>query len=255
MNYLTTWYEFQEAIADYFRAIGFDAETNKTVLGVRTSHAIDIYVQNKFIGQHLTWIIEAKKWKTCVPKEKVLALRTIADDVGADKAFIISEKGFQTGAFEAASNTNISLMTFAELRQITKEFVEDDILKLYEERIELIRRRYLSHSKNIRRQYGLTLELGNSDFSVGFVIITAQDAIKRAQAREYPISLNTVLQEQYGEQIATNFQQLINWMNLNFNMIDEKILDAEVIMQKDGNFKPTIPKESAYNRFYKTAQD
>ena len=39
-------------------------------------------------------------------------------DVGAHRGFIISRKGFQKGAFEAATNTNIDLVTFKQLQEI-----------------------------------------------------------------------------------------------------------------------------------------
>jgi restriction system protein len=234
------WHNFQEEIAAYFISLGFDAETNKATTGVRTSSDIDVYVRTKFMGQQLTWIIEAKKWKSKVSKEKVFTLRMIVNDLGADKGFIISEVGFQKGAIEAAGLTNISLLTFSQLKEMTKEFVDHNMLSTYEGRIENIYRRYLSHKKQVRRDYGLTLELGNADYSVGFVIETARDAIKRAKNKEFPISLNTSLTEQYGEQRAENVQQLINWMNLNFNVIDKKILDAEGEMQRDGSFQPKI---------------
>jgi hypothetical protein len=205
-----TWYNFQEDICDYFKSLGFIAETNKTLNGARTDHDIDVFVKTKFIGQELIWIIEAKQWNSKVNKLQVLGLRTIVNDIGADRGFIISEKGFQKGAIEAADKTNIKLLTFAELKQLTKEFVEDEILNSYEERISLIERRYWSHSKQIRKEYGLRHEIGDTHYSIPFVITTAQYAIKTAKEKIYPIDLNTILTEQYGEKIAENFQQLIN---------------------------------------------
>ncbi|WP_431605167.1 restriction endonuclease [Acinetobacter johnsonii] len=43
-------------------------------------------------------MIECKNWKTNIPKEKVLALRSIVEDIGAHRGFIVSNKGFQSGA-------------------------------------------------------------------------------------------------------------------------------------------------------------
>ncbi|GGI52413.1 hypothetical protein GCM10011425_36250 [Mucilaginibacter galii] len=70
------------------------------------------------------------------------------------------------------------------------------------------------------------------------MLSTAESAIKYAREKKYPISLHTGLTEKYGDSLADNFQQLINWMNLNFNVIDKKILDAERKMQKAGRFNP-----------------
>ncbi|UIJ76441.1 restriction endonuclease [Acinetobacter sp. SH20PTE14] len=70
------WFDFQEKIAQHFRSLGVKAVTNETITGVRTEHDIDIYVTSKYLGTNIKWVIEAKYWKTKVPKEKVLALRT-----------------------------------------------------------------------------------------------------------------------------------------------------------------------------------
>ena len=118
MSNYPEWYNFQEEICDYFNSIGANAKTNQTVQGVRTKHDIDVLVKTKFLGEDVVWIIEAKDWQTNIPKEKVLALRTIVDDIGADRGFIISQKGFQSGAYEASQNTNIKLKTFQELKQM-----------------------------------------------------------------------------------------------------------------------------------------
>ena len=119
MGKSSNWYNFQEEICAYFNSIGTDAKTNQTIQGVRTRHDIDVFVKTKFLGEDMIWIIEAKDWQTNIPKEKVLALRTIVDDIGADRGFIISQKGFQSGAYEASQNTNIKLKTFQELKQTT----------------------------------------------------------------------------------------------------------------------------------------
>nr|WP_199155789.1 restriction endonuclease [Chromobacterium sp. ASV23] len=115
------WFKFQEEICNYFTSIGAVAKTNVTIQGVRTQHDIDVLVTTKFLGEDLTWIVEAKKWKTKVNKLQVLGLRTIAEDIGADRAFIISEVGFQSGAYEATKSTNVKLKTFEELKKDTRE--------------------------------------------------------------------------------------------------------------------------------------
>lgn len=234
------WFSFQEKLRDHFVSLGLDAETNVTVRGVRTQHDIDVFVKTKFIGQDVKWIVEAKYWASPISKLHVLGLRTIVDDVGADKGFIISKSGFQSGAIEAAQNTNISLMTYEELREATKDYVDAEVLDFYKERIWLIHRRYWSHAKRERIDYELRSDPGFNDYSVNAVLRTIKWALEQAEARNYPINLNTYFRETHGLLSADNFQQLVNWMNLNFNVIDRKILDAEVAMQKDGRFKPKI---------------
>lgn len=234
------WYKFQEEIKEHFLSIGADAETNVTMQGVRTSHDIDVVVKTKFLGDDITWIIEAKCWNTKVPKEKVLALRTIADDLGVDRGFIISKCGFQSGAIESAKSTNIKLKTFEELKEETAAFIEHKILNSYLKRLTRIDDRYWAHTKQIRIKYGLRHNL--LDFSFNFVgqqlLATARKAIIFAQNRSYPIDLETHLKEHQGSKTADNFQQLINWLNLNLDYFDEKLLVAEWAMHENGDYRP-----------------
>lgn len=242
MSESSDWYQFQEDICEYFDSIGASAETNVTVQGVRTSHDIDVLVKTKFLGEDLTWIVEAKKWKKRVNKLQVLGLRTIVDDIGADRGFIISEAGFQSGAYEAAENTCVKLKTFNELKSDTKELVEAEIVKTYKKRLELLEIRYWSHKKSIRKQYGLRQEIG--DFPIPFsgqlLMRTAHEALIEAERKNYPIDLETFLLEKNGDLVANNFQQLANWLNLNINYMDEKIIRAEAEMLKNGDFNPDI---------------
>lgn len=242
MNTDLNWYQFQEEICSYFNSIGAEAKTNITVQGVRTSHDIDILVKTKYLGENLLWIIEAKKWKEKVSKLHVLGLRTIVDDIGADRGFIISEAGFQSGAIEAAKNTNVKLKTFSELQHNTRELIENEIIKTYKKRIELLEIRYWSHSKRIRKEYGLRGEIWEMppNFSGQILLLTIESALLSAQKREYPINSETLLIEKTGELIAYNFQQLTNWLNLNLNFLDEKIIKAESEMIKNNDFNPTL---------------
>jgi len=241
------WFLFQEEICDYFQSLGALAETNVTVQGVRTAHDIDILVKTKFLGEDLTWIIEAKKWKKKVNKLQVLALRTIAEDIGVDRAFIISEAGFQSGSYEAAENTNIKLKTFEELKKDTKELVESEIVKTYQKRLQLLETRYWSHSKSIRKEYGLRGEIWDYpvNFSGHILLMTAHSALDSAEKREYPIILETLLVEKVGERVVDNFNQLVNWLNLNLNFLDEKIIQAETLMIENGDFNPQIRKRES----------
>ncbi|GGW74498.1 restriction endonuclease [Winogradskyella epiphytica] len=239
---ISDWYHFQEEICTHFNSLGARAETNVTVNGTRTKHDIDILVKTKFLGQDILWIIEAKKWNHKVNKLHVLALRTIVNDIGADKGFIISDKGFQSGAIEAAKDSNITLNTFNDLIEETKHFIQGEILKSYNKRFDLLETRYWAHSKPIRKKYGLRGEIWDYpvDFSGQFLLKTAHWAIEAAEKNEYPINLETFMVEKQGELIANNFQELINWLNLNLNYMDEKILKAEILMMKNGEFHPEL---------------
>jgi len=107
----TNWREYQEETAAFFRRQGCNVEVEKKVKGTRSKHAIDVYVTFPRCGIMCTWVVECKLWKSRVPKEKVLVLKSIVEDIGADRGIIISEKGFQSGAYDVARKANISMVT------------------------------------------------------------------------------------------------------------------------------------------------
>lgn len=244
------WYSFQEEIAKYFRSLGTNAETNKSVQGVRTKHDIDVFVSTKFLSTDLHWIIEAKKWKSKVSKEKVLTLRSIVDDLGADKGFIISEVGFQKGAYEAANNTNILLYTIEQFKEKTKHLVHTEILNMYIDRARLLDIRYWSHKKQIRKDYNLRPDIFDSEiyFSGTELLSLIFKAISKGIKSQYPINLLIYSKRKIGNEKADNFDELINWLNLNLNMLDRVLLKAEYSMLENNDFNPNTMR-SKYIEF------
>ncbi|MES0098727.1 restriction endonuclease [Mesorhizobium sp. M0019] len=111
------WRDLQQMVAAILREAGMNAEVEKTLPTVRSRIEIDIYsVETTDDGRRYSLVCECKNWKTAVPQEKVLALRSVMNDVGANKGYIISTGGFQSGAFDAAAATNISLVTWPEFQ-------------------------------------------------------------------------------------------------------------------------------------------
>lgn len=74
------------------------------------------------------WIIECKAWKNNIPKEKVTALSAIVQDVGADRGFLLSEVGFQSGAIRAARSSNITLTSLEDLSFSAEKFSIDTLI-------------------------------------------------------------------------------------------------------------------------------
>lgn len=68
-------------------------------------------------------IVECKFRKTSVPQEKLFALKTVVEDVGASLGVLVSEMGIQRGATEyLAHPVNIAAFTFNELEAIASVF-------------------------------------------------------------------------------------------------------------------------------------
>lgn len=111
------WRDYQDEAAAFFRQLGMDAKGDFEVQGVRDVHKIDVLVRidRRWISQ--VWIVECKHWKRRVNKLHVEALADILSDVGADRGFMLSEKGFQSGAIRTARFRNITLTSLQELRE------------------------------------------------------------------------------------------------------------------------------------------
>lgn len=244
-NTRPAWYAFQEQIAAHFRALGAQAETNVKVNGNRTTHDLDVLVTSKFLGVDIKWVVEAKHWKKRVPKEKILALRAIMDEIGADRGFIISEAGFQRGAREATEKTNVSLMTLEEFKASTRKIVQIEMLRGFGVRLVILHRRYWSHSKSTRIDYGLRSDIYDSfdsHFSGQELLGSVHGALLLAEENKYPIRTRGSSRIRVGEDVIENFVELVNWMNLNMNVLDEMLMYAEYAMIRKGEFNPNIER-------------
>ena len=128
------WKQYQNEIGEFFRGLGCDAEVEAKVVGVRAEHKIDVWVRFKKFGLETRWVIECKYWNSAVPKEKVLALRSVVEDVGADRGILISAAGFQSGAVRASEKTNITLTDLDGLKETAQEDLVSSVLHRLETR-------------------------------------------------------------------------------------------------------------------------
>jgi hypothetical protein len=115
------WREYQTEVAEFFRSIGLNASIEQKVAGARGIHNIDVWVTFKRYGFEIKWVVECKFWKSTIPKEKILALHQIVQDVGADRGILLAESGFQAGAIIATKNTSITLTSLDEIRSNANE--------------------------------------------------------------------------------------------------------------------------------------
>jgi hypothetical protein len=126
------WRRYQEQAAKFFRRLGCEADVEAKVQGARAGHKIDVWVRFKKFGIETKWVVECKHWNSRVTKEKVLVLRSVVEDVGADRGILISLAGFQSGAIRACEKTNITLTDLDGL----KETAQEDLLSSILHRIE-----------------------------------------------------------------------------------------------------------------------
>jgi Restriction endonuclease len=111
------WRQFERKIAAAFSEAGMKAQMDVLVAGVRTTHRIDVLVDVGIgVGPRRLWIIESKKHRRDIEKHVVMTLRSVVEDIGAERGFVVSETGFQPSAVAAAAVTNITLCTIDALR-------------------------------------------------------------------------------------------------------------------------------------------
>lgn len=182
------WKQYQEEVAELFRSLGFTATVEAQISGVRGVHKIDVHATQATFGFKITWIVECKYWNRAVPKEKVLVLSQIAADVGADRAFLLSESGFQSGAILATKNTNVTLTSLPDLRENTQaELSRIALAQIAQRAYELEDRLHqIFNPRQYRRADGLWEKLLDLLARV-FALKTI--ALPKAQAGDFPVSL------------------------------------------------------------------
>jgi hypothetical protein len=110
------WREYQREVAEFFESLGFVATVDAAVQGVRSMHDIDVLVEFNAFGVGHRWLVECKAWNRPVPKERVEILKSIVQETGSDRGFLLCEKHFQSGAVTAARISNVTLTSLADLR-------------------------------------------------------------------------------------------------------------------------------------------
>jgi hypothetical protein len=184
---MTDWRDYQEETAEFFRSVGLEATTNETVQGTRTSHDVDVVVRSNHVGFDLLWLVECKHWDDRVSKLHVLALRQIVSDTGADRGFMMAEKGYQRGALEAAQLTNVQLTSLADLRVTAGHALGMTQLRLLQERVDGCRARYWNLSKDVRIEQGLRADVGAFGYSGNRMIEAVEAALDSAFRDRFPI--------------------------------------------------------------------
>ena len=185
---MADWDDYQEETAAFFRSIDLEAETNVTLKGVRTSHDIDVVVRSNHVGFNLLWLVECKHWNRAVSKLHVLGLREIVSDIGADRGILMAEKGFQSGALEAAQLTSVQLTSLAELKVSASFALGMAELRVIQERVDQCRMRYWNLSKHTRIKYGLRQPVAVPGGYTGYQVLEIADyTLNYAFARGFPV--------------------------------------------------------------------
>jgi restriction system protein len=209
------WKEYQEEAAEFFRSLGLDANTDASIQGVRTKHNVDVLVKSHHYGFDVTWIVECKHWKESVSKLHVLALREIVTDTGADRGILLCEAGFQSGAVEAASLTNVQVTSLAHLNVTACEQISAVRLRELYERVERCSVRYWEIPKEKRIEDDLRQDVGEVGYNGASMLDVCRDMLSRASLGQYPFHCESMasyftpkLQQEF--QSATQVVEVVN---------------------------------------------
>lgn len=115
------WRKLQSDVAQILSECGFNTETEKNITTARGEVEIDVFAEDPTQTPRTTYLCECKLWNSNVPRREVHAFRTVVNDYGANWGLIISNLGFQRGAYGAAEHTNLKLLNWIEYQSL---FVE-----------------------------------------------------------------------------------------------------------------------------------
>ncbi|MFI9537456.1 restriction endonuclease [Nocardia fusca] len=230
---MSGWRQYQEAAAQFFRELGMEADTDVTLKGARTSHDVDVVVRSKSVGFDLLWIVECKHWNHPVNKLHILGLRTITADLGADRGILLSESGFQKGAIEAATLTNILPTSLGDLRNQARPELNRAKLAELSERSELARARYWNHKKSVRIDYGLRPEAPAYGYSADVELNRIAAVLSSAYSGILPAPHQSVY---FPDELSNSddLTELIDWMDSNLTDVENRLDAAENAMRRDG---------------------
>jgi Restriction endonuclease len=113
-----SWTELQNRVAQVFTEVGCEVAIEKRVELSRGCATLDVVVEDRRVAPPSLYICECKYWNKRVPKSVVHAFRAVVSDLGANRGLLISAKGFQAGANEAARFTNVDLLTWQQFEDL-----------------------------------------------------------------------------------------------------------------------------------------
>jgi hypothetical protein len=214
------WQQYQEEVANYLALLGFETKTNETISGARGRHKIDVTARYTKAGLSQLWIVECKFWNRAVPKEKVASLLWIINDVGADRGLFVTERGLQSGAIAAARHTNVTLVTFDELRASSAdEFrtlrvrnIADQASDLLDRLDDLeIRRRPVQNYHDLVVLDYLPGVDGNWVRGIKSWLLERRDALDKARRDKFPLRCASFIGDNLLVPIARNMDEWLGY--------------------------------------------
>lgn len=192
-----SWQELQESTAQILRECGWVAHTEVRVKTVRGTVEIDVLATETVQGREYKTLIECKNWTARVPQNVVHGFRAVIADIGANAGYIVSRAGFQAGAYEAAANTNVKLLSWTEFQSVFEDqwywahFTEQvrDVLDPLCEYLEPLPAMIHWDSYLTEAEINRLKEMYHQHFSLGAVIMMMQPHMALLPGRNLKVPL------------------------------------------------------------------
>jgi restriction system protein len=208
----TGWRQYQTDVADHFRKLGFTVAVECRVDGIRGRHTVDVLAKMEIFGIQVTWIAECKLWNTPVEKENVLSLYQVSQDVGADRAFLLSESGFRSGAVRFVNKTNLSLVSIGDLVELARsELAASQFVGLrrsIRDVRDAIHPIHWAIQDNPQQRYRAVWETAVDLMAACF---DTEMALNRAATDSYPISYRGL--DDSKDRLAGSAEELARWLS------------------------------------------
>ena len=111
-----SWQDLEEMVKQAFAEMGYISNRGHKLKTVRGTVEIDVHATKESTPIPTVVLCECKHWDKPIPQNVIHGFRTVCSDAGAHFGLIISKKGFQPGAEETRTATNIHLMNFEEFQ-------------------------------------------------------------------------------------------------------------------------------------------
>ena len=117
MSALEKGHQLEEKIEKYFQLNGYKTKRNFIVEGNSGfKHEIDVFAEKSDAVTTIKIMVECKAWDTPIEKDVVSKAHYVLNDSGANKAIIVSLRGFRVGAKAAAEKLGIELWGREEIK-------------------------------------------------------------------------------------------------------------------------------------------
>ncbi len=174
------WKAYKQAAALPFEVLDCQVMVEKTVEGSRGDHRIDVWIQAQQHGVKTRLLIDCRHWDTPITKADVFALKQVMKDVKGDRALMLSNAGFDSGATKAARSTSITLTTLETIQETAELELTRTTLISLENRITKLKQSLERLSESTQVAPGLWQSVPKPGVDVEWVAKTTEalEAIK-----------------------------------------------------------------------------